>query len=179
MPAPNNYLVLSALGKDRPGIVDELSQVIYELGCNIADSRMTLLGGEFAILIMIEGPWNQLAKLEGQIPELEKRLGLLIISRQTESRLLQTNLLPYAVEVVSLDHPGIVHQLASFFSQRNINIEDMNTTSYAAPHTATAMFSVHMNVGIPANIQIAELRDEFMDFCDTMNLDAVLEPFKG
>ena len=179
MTKPNNYLVLSALGKDRPGIVDELSRTIYQLDCNIVDSRMTVLGGEFAVLLMLEGPWNQLAKLEGQIPDLQKRLGMTIISRQTETPSPQTNLLPYAVEVVSLDHPGIVHQLASFFSQRNINIEDMNTSSYAAPHTATAMFSVHMNVGIPANIQIAELRDEFMDFCDTMNLDGVLEPFKG
>ena len=179
MATPNNYLVLSALGKDRPGIVDELSRTIYELDCNIADSRMTVLGGEFAVLLMIEGPWNQLAKLEGQLPDLQERLGMTIISRRTESRAPQNDLLPYTVEVVSLDHPGIVHQLASFFSQRNINIEDMNTSSYAAPHTGSAMFAVHMNVDIPANIQIAELRDEFMDFCDTMNLDAVLEPLKG
>lgn len=179
MPTTNNYLVLSALGEDRPGIVDSLSQAVFELNCNIADSRMTVLGGEFAILLMVEGPWNQLAKLEGQIPDLQKRLGLVIISRRTESRRPSTDLLPYAVEVVSLDHPGIVHQLASFFSRRNINIENMNTSSYAAPHTATAMFTVHMNVGIPANIQISELREEFMDFCDTMNLDAVLEPYKG
>ena len=41
------------------------------------------------------------------------------------------------------------------------------------------MFSVRMNIGIPADIQIAVLRDEFMDFCDSLNIDAVLEPFKG
>ena len=81
MPKSNNYLVLSALGKDRPGIVDDLSRTIYQLNCNIVDSRMTVLGGEFAILLMLEGPWNQLAKLEGQIPELQKRLGMTIISR--------------------------------------------------------------------------------------------------
>jgi len=72
-----------------------------------------------------------------------------------------------------------VHHLASFFSQRNINIEDMSTSSYAAAHTGTPMFAVHMSVGIPAEIHIAALRDEFMEFCDTMNLDAVLEPIKG
>jgi glycine cleavage system transcriptional repressor len=41
------------------------------------------------------------------------------------------------------------------------------------------MFSVHMSVGIPADIHIAALRDEFMDYCDTFNLDAVIEPIKG
>jgi glycine cleavage system transcriptional repressor len=80
--------------------------------------------------------------------------------------------------VVALDQPGIVHNLARFFSQRQINIQEMITSSYPAPHSGTAMFSVHMNVDIPAKTQISTLREEFMDFCDQMNLDAVIEPVK-
>ncbi len=179
MPAKNNHLVISALGKDRPGIVDKLARAIYELDCNISDSRMTVLGGEFAIILLVEGPWNLLAKLEDQVPELQDRLGLTITTRQTEERSAEANLLPYGVDVVALDHPGIVYSLASFFSEKHINIEDMSTSSYAAAHTGTPMFSVRMSIGIPANIHIAALRDEFMDFCDSMNLDAVLEPIKG
>jgi glycine cleavage system transcriptional repressor len=41
------------------------------------------------------------------------------------------------------------------------------------------MFAVNLEVGVPADIQISELRDDFMQFCDTMNLDAVLEPAKN
>ncbi len=174
-----NFLVLSALGKDRPGIVDQLSRTILEHDCNIADSRMTVLGGEFAILLMVEGNWNTLAKLENAIPALAQRLDLTIIARRTEERLPSPEQLPYAVDVVAMDHPGIVYNLASFFSSRNINIEDMLTSSYAAAHTGTPMFSVHMAVGIPANVHIATLRDEFMEFCDSLNLDGVLEPIKG
>lgn len=179
MPSKNHHLVISALGKDHPGIVDQLARVIYELDCNITDSRMTVLGGEFAVLILVEGPWNKLAKLEDQLPELQDQLDLTIVSRRTGEREATGDLLPYAVDVVALDHPGIVYNLASFFSQRQINIEDMSTASYAAAHTGTPMFSVHMSVGIPANIHIAALRDEFMEFCDAMNLDAVLEPIKA
>ena len=168
MPPKISHLVISALGKDRPGIVNQLSKAIYELQCNISDSRMTVLGGEFAILLMIDGPWNQLAKLD-----------LTITTKRTEARAAEANLLPYGVDVVSLDHPGIVYSLASFFSDKNINIEDMTTSSYAAAHTGTPMFSVRMNIGIPADLQIAVLRDEFMDFCDSMNIDAVLEPIKS
>lgn len=179
MNKPLNQLVISALGKDRPGIVDELSGAVFELDCNISDSRMTVLGGEFAILLLVEGPWNQLARLESHLPELGKSLGLTIISQQTEPPPAEADTLPYLVEVVALDHPGIVHHLAGFFSQRGINIIDLATTSYAAPHTGTPMFSVQMNIGIPAQINIGELRDEFLEFCDGMNLDAVLEPYKG
>ena len=179
MPTKNSHLVISTLGKDRPGIVNQLSKAIYELDCNVSDSRMTVLGGEFAILLMVEGPWNLLAKLEDQVPELQDRMDLTIITRRTEERAGNANLLPYGVDVVSLDHPGIVYSLASFFSDKNINIEDMTTSSYAAAHTGTPMFSVRMSIGIPADIHIAALRDEFMDFCDSMNIDAVLEPIKG
>lgn len=179
MPPKKNYLVISALGRDRAGIVDQLSKIILEDGCNIIDSRMTVLGGEFAILLMVEGNWNTLAKLEDALSQAGDGLGLTITAKRTEERQADNNLLPYAIDVVSMDHPGIVHHLASFFSQRNINIEDLSTSSYAAAHTGTPMFAVHMSVGIPAAMHIAALRDEFMEFCDTMNLDAVLEPIKN
>lgn len=179
MPTKKNHLVISALGRDRPGIVDQLARAIYELDCNIGDSRMTVLGGEFAILLLVEGPWNLLAKLEDQVPDLQERLDLTITTKRTEERSSGGQLLPYGVDVVALDHPGIVYGLARFFSEKGINIEDMTTGSYTAAHTGTPMFSVRMSIGIPADIHIAALRDEFMDFCDNMNLDAVLEPIKG
>lgn len=175
----NNYLVISALGKDRPGIVKSLSKKILDEGCNITDSRMTVLGGEFAILLLVEGQWNTLAKLESALPELQTTLGLTIIGKRTEQRAQSSNLLPYMVEVVSMDHPGIVNKLAEFFSERHINIEDMVTTNYAAAHTGTPMFSVHMSVGIPSDLHLAGLRDEFMEYCDSLNLDAVIEPIRG
>ena len=55
----------------------------------------------------------------------------------------------------------------------------MATHSYTAAHIGTPMFSVHMHVDIPAQIPIATLREEFMDLCDHLNLDAVMEPIRG
>ena len=173
------YLVISALGEDRPGIVNSLSRTIAEHGCNIEDSRMTVLGGEFAAMLLVEGKWNTLAKVENVLPEMESQLGMTIIAKRTGERESTRNLIPYAVEVVSMDHPGIVNSLAGFFAERQINIEDMATSSYAAAHTGTPMFSVHITVGIPSDMHIAALREEFMDYCDSLNLDAVLEPLKG
>ena len=173
------YLVISALGKDRPGIINKLTAPFTEQGCNIIDTRMTVLGGEFAILMLVHGSWSALAKLEGQMETMQEKLGLTILCRRTEKRPDETQSMPYNVNVVALDHPGIVNQLAGFFSARNINIEDLYTDSYRAPHTGTPMFSANMTIGIPANQSIARLRDEFMDFCDGLNLDGVLEPLKN
>jgi glycine cleavage system transcriptional repressor len=174
-----SYLVISALGTDRPGIVQEISRAVLDSGCNIEDSRMTVLGGEFAVLMLISGNWNSIAKLEGMLPGLQEKLDLTVISKRTKPRPASDNLLPYAVEVVTMDHPGIVHEVANFFSGRRINIEDLYTDSYRAAHTGTPMFNMSMRINIPADLSISTLREEFMDFCDELNLDAVLEPVKG
>lgn len=174
----NTFLVLSAIGEDRPGIVNELAAVIAETGCNIEDSRMTVLGGDFAVIVLVGGRWNELAKLEAALSGVERRLGLAINVRRTTPRRSEGNLLPYSVEVVALDQPGIVQKLANFFSSREINIRDLSTASYPALHTGTPMFSVQMTVDVPAAMHIARLREEFMDFCDELNLDAIIEPVK-
>lgn len=175
----HNYLVMSALGDDHPGIIDKLTKAILDAECNVQDTRMTVLSGKFAILMKIDGSWDRLARLEERLPDLQKALNLTIITERTEPIETKLALLPYGVDVVALDQPGIVYNLSSFFAERNINIEDMVTSSYAAAHTGTPMFAVRITLGIPADVHIASLRDEFMDFCDSMNIDAVLEPVKG
>lgn len=173
-----NHLVISALGADRPGIVDALSQHILDCGCNIADSRMTVLGGEFAIMLLVSGNWNTVAKLEQGLDDLGRRLNLTLTFKRTAEHRKSDNTLPYSVEVVAMDHPGIVHHLANFFSTRGINIQELSTSSYAAAHTGTPMFSLQMVVNIPATMKISGLREEFFDFCDQRNLDALIEPIK-
>ena len=117
----NNQLVLSALGKDKPGIIDEISNTVMNSGCSILDSRMAVLGGDFALLLQVGGNWNNLAKLENQVESMQERLGLTIISRRASEPEVHKDLLPYGVDVVALDQPGIVYYLARFFSRRHIN----------------------------------------------------------
>jgi len=175
----SKHLVITALGTDRPGIVNSLAKSIADHECNIEDSRMTVLGGEFAMMLMVSGNWNTIAKLQDAMPTLEEQLGMTIICKQTTSRQQGQKILPYVAEVIAIDHQGIVKNLANFFSRRQINIEDLSTTTYAAAHTGTPMFSVHMEIGIPATQSISALREAFTDFCDDLNLDAVLEPMKS
>lgn len=174
-----DLLVISAIGQDQPGIVDAIARAILESGNNIVDSRMTVLGGEFAIILLIAGQWNTLTKLEDSLPKLEKQWTLTITTKRTSDKAPAGDLLPYAVEVVALDHPGIVHHLANFFSTRNINIQDLVTNRYAAAHTGSPMFSVNIVVNIPADCHISSLREQFTEFCDELNLDAIIEPLKG
>ncbi|MDH5426122.1 MAG: glycine cleavage system protein R, partial [Gammaproteobacteria bacterium] len=110
------------------------------------------------------------------LAELEQSFSDLIFnSRYTQARPLQPAL-SYKVSVHALDHPGIVYNLARFFSERNLNIENLSTESYSAPHTGTKMFAVELKLNIPEDIAINKLRDAFIEHCDALNLDASFEP---
>lgn len=173
-----NFLVITALGEDRPGIIHKLSAMVLEARCNITESRMSVLGGEFAVLLMVSGKWNELTKLEDALYAQADALGLTVTCKRTQNTPPAPDLMPYIVEAITVDHPGIVFRMAEFFAAREINIHDLSTTQYAAAHTGTPMFALHMTANIPAKIHIATLRDEFLDFCEAENIDATIEPMK-
>lgn len=173
-----NYLIISAIGHDKPGIVQKISKIVLDNGCGIEDSRMMVLGGEFSVIMMTSGNWNHIAKLENAVKAAAAELDLAVTLTRTERRETKPTLMPYAVEVVAIDHPGIVHHVTDFFSRRQINIEDLSTDSYHAAHTGTPMFSMNIAIDVPSELSLSELRMQFLSFCDEYNLDAVIEPIK-
>ena len=174
----DTHLIIAAFGPDRPGLAENLSRVISESGCDFGDSRMSVLAGDFAMIVQVSGNWSALAKLETSLPRVAAATGLQIDAKRSEPRNDDMSMVPYAVEVIALNRPGIVSDVTSFFSGREINIEDLYTSRYPAPHTRTPMFALHLTVGIPSELSIAVVRGEFMDFCDELNLDAMMVPVK-
>ena len=175
----SQLIVISAIGSDRTGVVQDISKVILGCGGNIEESRMTTLGSEFAVLMLVSGNWHTLNRLETGLSRLEKEHNLTYSIRKTGERPTREDCMPYHVDVVSLDQQGIVYGLASFFAARDIEIADVATRRYSAAHTGAPMFAVQMAVNVPANVHIAQLRDEFLEMSDRMNLDAILEPVKN
>ena len=174
----SDFLVITAIGEDRPGIVDEVSRILLNNDLNIEDSRMSILGGEFAIILLVSGSKQSVTSIIDQQPQLEQALNLKLLIKSTRARQTGGDVVPYSIKVVGMDHPGIVHQLARFLSQNSINIKDMETDSYPAPHTGTPMFAVNMVVDIPGSSATSKLRDEFMALCEEQNLDADFAPLE-
>ena len=172
-------IVISAVGGDRTGVVHDLTQIIMDCGGSIKDSRMTTLGEEFAMLLLVSGNCHSVSRMEQDLTRFADDKGLVIQLKRTQPKQPSKELLPYAIEIVCLDQLGIVHNLAGFFAGHSIEIVEVTTRSYPAAHTGTTMFSVQMFINIPAAIHIAVLREEFMEFCDRLNLDAIMEPVKN
>jgi glycine cleavage system transcriptional repressor len=172
-------LAISAIGGDRTGMVHDLTRVIADCGGNILESRMSALGAEFVMALLVAGNWHALAKIETELKKLGETSGLEVQIKRTEARAARNDMLPYSVDIVCLDQSGIVSSVSGFFSARGVDIAELDTHSYAAAHTGAPMFSVRLVVNVPSRIHLGVLREEFMDFCDQLNLDAILEPVKG
>ena len=130
------------------------------------------------MMMLLSGSWDAIAKIEDSLARLEEQLGVKTVAERAVERKQEGSFMPYAIEVVSVDQPGIVHSIASFFATREINIEDLFSGTYKASHTGTPMFQMHLTISVPTDLSIATLRGEFMEFCDHMNLDAIMEPVK-
>lgn len=173
-----NFFVMSVLGSAQPDLMDKIFKALADCGCNVEDSRMSRLGTELALFVMLSGAWDAITKIESNIPKLEKNLNVSITFRRTEARQAISPSVPYAIEVVSVNRTGLVYDISSFFSSREIGIEDMYSGCYQASHTGTEMFSLQLTISIPTEISIATLRGEFMEFCDQLNIDSIMEPVK-
>jgi len=174
----DNFLLITALGKPDAGILEQFTKALKESGGKIVESRMCTLGSEFSMLMLVAGTWDSIAKIEDMLPRLEDRLSLSIRAQRTEPASYTGNLMPYAIDVVSIDNAGIVHDIVNFLASNKISIHDLTSNTYRAVNTGTLMMSLHMTINIPAGISIASIRSDFMDFCDHQNLDAIMEPVK-
>jgi len=174
----SQLIVISAIGSDRTGVVQDLTKVVLGCGGNIEESRMATLGSEFAMLLLVSGNWHLRNRLDRELEKLSESSGLQISVKETDAKPVAANRMPYFVDVLALDQQGLVFNLAQFFTSRDIEIADVTTHSYAAAHTGAPMFSVQMSVNVPSTVHVAQLRDEFHELCENLNLDAVFDAAK-
>ncbi len=177
-PATDHQLLIQAIAPAVNSPLLVLSRRIADAGCNLVESRVATVGADVSVLLLARGGWDAIAKLETALGRIGRDENLHILSYRTQSRDQQSHLLPYMVEVVAADKPGMLVELIDFFNRRSISIEQMSSMRYQAMQTGADMFQAQITIGIPAETRIAELRDEFMEMCDGLNLDAIMDPVK-
>lgn len=178
-PSPTeNHLLINAYTTHPESPLLPVTRRIADSGCNLVDARLATVGRDVSVTALATGSWDSVAKLEAMLTRLEREEGLKLVWYRTGPKQTQSNLLPYIVEVIAADKPGILFQLADFFDRQGITIENLQSTRYRAMQTGAEMFSAQVTIGVPANMHIAALRDDFLEFCDHLNLDAIMDPMK-
>lgn len=155
-----------------------LTRRLAESGVGIRDARVASFGNHVHVGCLVSGSWDQLAKLETALARMERDEGLKFSVVRANPRAPRADLLPYQVEVIAADRAGALFRMAEFFQSRGIAVDELRANRYQASHTGAEMFSADITIGVPAKSHIAALREDFLEFCDTENIDAILDPVK-
>jgi len=170
---------LSAIGRDRPGIVADLAGLIYDCDCNLEDSSMTILGSEFAVLLLLssEDPDVERRLTAGcKRLEWEKRLTVFFRPLEDDGLAGATGprTVPMECEVHGVDKAGIVARVARTLADHGVNITNLQTQSAPSAETGTPMFTMRLRMAVPRDVDRATLRDRLERVAAELRVDLVL-----
>jgi glycine cleavage system transcriptional repressor len=145
-------VALSAIGKDQPGIVAGIAKVLFEKGCNLEDSSMTLLKGDFAVQLLITLPEGLTADaLSTAVKPVTDSMGLMTVLRELtpEDMHPPKGAQPYTLIVYGADKPGIVFKVTTAAANRGINITDLRT--HVTGDEGNPLYSLSMDMEAPSD----------------------------
>jgi glycine cleavage system transcriptional repressor len=157
------FVAITAVGRDRPGIVSAFSGALYRAGCNLEETTMTRLRGEFAMLLLVRLPEAlSVEQLEEALRYSAAQLGLSLVVRPlAPEEAAPTTAEPaagYILRVYGADKPGIVHAVASLLAERGLNITDLNTR--VIPGAGGPVYVMLLEVDLPDGSGAEALRRE-------------------
>ncbi|ALC17406.1 glycine cleavage system regulatory protein [Desulfuromonas soudanensis] len=124
------HFALTIIGRDRPGIVSQVTEILYRIGCNIADSTCTILGGQFAMILILSHPEYHDREGFGEAFAPLEETGLSVFLRTLkpggEIHCIDRGEI-CMISVYGADKPGIVYRVAKELGDRRVNITDLNT----------------------------------------------------
>jgi glycine cleavage system transcriptional repressor len=163
--------VLTAIGTDRPGLVEEVSEFVFARGGSIEESRMANLHGQFAIAMSIAGTEEAVGRITADLESLGRETGiharLTPALRTVGGRAVTT----YRLSGRALDQAGLVHQVANALRSLDVNIESMETTLEAAPETGAPVFAMELTIAVPDDAPAGVLEGELSRVCGLLDID--------
>ncbi len=175
-----HWFILSAIGSDRPGLVAELAQLVFDCDANLEDSRMTILGTDFAVILLcssaVEDATDAIAV---GAKRLERDHGLTILLRPLEGGKRPPVPAPgtrlYRIEAVGEDRAGIVAGLCRVLADRGVNIAELTTHSRPGPG-GSPHYELMVLAEVPKNLDARGLREALEQEGDRLVIDVAMLP---
>lgn len=165
---------LAAIGRDRPGIVAAVAEVLYEHGCNVEDSSMTLLRGNFSIMLVLASPEGTSAGgLHGALEPVCQDLGLTFSVLPVDD----TPEVPrpsHILTVYGADKPGILFRVTRSLADAGVNITDLNSRLVGA--TDAPVYAVMLELALPPGARTGELDGSLRDLAAEVGVEVSFRP---
>ena len=175
-------IALTFIGRDRPGIIAEVSRILSETGCNIEDTTMTLLEGEFAMILIASIPGPGLEKrLRQAFKRLEARWKLKSFWKTFPREPVRGEKHPagtqtHIVSVIGKDRTGIVYETSRILAKHNLNITDLN--SKLLGEAGRTVFTMILEADIPKRFKLARLNPDWRRLRKKLGVDVRIRPLE-
>jgi len=176
------FVAITAVGRDRPGIVSEFTGALFRIGCNLEETTMTRLRGEFAMLLLVRLPdAERLPAFAPELAAVAERLELSLVTRT----LAPEDAYPepegptqgYILRVYGADRPGIVHAVTSLLSERRLNITDLNSRLISG--STGPVYVMLLEVDLPSEAAADALRPELSRLARELGVDLTFDALEG
>lgn len=154
--------IMTAFGEDRPGFIADVTQVLYEHGCNLEDSTMTRLEDEFVLIVLFTGRGDHLEdQLSRACRHLEREKGISAFLRPVEPQRAwqKRKVSTHTLHVKGVDHVGIVYHISKYLAEHQVNIMDLHSHLEFSPESGTAIYTLQLHLEIPEETAMDQLKE--------------------
>ncbi len=169
-----NRYIMTAFGKDRPGIVADVTEILYVQGCNLEDTSMSLLADEFTLNLLFSSPRGDLQEtLREPCRLLEQDKGVSSFIRPIAERrpVQSTGLAAHTLHVEGMDQAGIVFKVSRFLADRQVNIIDLKSTVKPTPESGSNVYLMDILIQLPHGMGMAQVEQELSCVADELNVE--------
>jgi glycine cleavage system transcriptional repressor len=166
--------IMTAFGKDRPGIAADVTEILYTNGCNLEDTSMTLLADEFTLILLFTGEGEALEEVIAKdCRRLEREKGISAFMRPVEVEKSRVSK-PFSMRIIhveGVDQAGIVFKVSRYLADNQVNIVDLRSRVTASPESGTAIYIMEIMVQIPEGTDMAVLEEGLAGIADQLHVD--------
>lgn len=167
------YLVLTLIGKDKPGLVETLAETIAAHSGNWLESSMSQLAGKFAGILRVSVPDEQADGLVSALENLSS--GLRLVIEKADSGTGAESQRTVILNLVGNDRPGIIREISHVLAQLGVNVEDLNTDCVPAPMSSDMLFKAKANLQVPNETDLETLQTALEKLADDLIVEIQLE----
>ena len=178
MDSSRNFFAVFVLGTDTIGIVSDVTRALFELGVNINDSSHTIVGNQFAMLLLISTPTScTTQKIQEAFSDVSKRRGLTIHTHQLHDEdMLRKVSDPGQLCVIHLygaDKPGIVYQVTNLLAKNKVNITDLSTRRFGTE--GNPIYIMYLEAEVPYDVDTKKLGQELNKLASDLSVEIKYE----
>ncbi|MFQ6372365.1 glycine cleavage system protein R [Shewanella sp. YIC-542] len=173
-----NYLVVTAMGTDRPGLVAKLARLATDCDCDIVDSRMAQFGNEFTMIMMMAGSWPAITKLETSLPSLCVELELLMVMKRTSKHVPLTYISRLEVTFNGQDQRGTMRNITQFLAERSLDLAMVRSFAEElsdGQQTQHLMFTIN----VPEKVDVEQLEKSLHALATELSLSCTIRCMQG